>query len=57
MLERKKKITINKTTGKVTVKKKLKKGKYKIKVKVMSTGNATYKSSVWKTVTFKIKVK
>ena len=53
----KKKITINKNTGKVTVKKKLKRGTYKIKVKVMSTGNATYKSSGWKTVTFKIKVK
>ena len=53
----KKKITINRTTGKVTVKKKLKKGTYKIKVKVMSTGNATYKASGWKTVTFKIKVK
>ena len=52
-----KKVTINKSTGKVTVKKKLKKGTYKIKVKVMSTGNAIYKSSVWKTVTFKIKVK
>ena len=56
-LSGKKKITINKTTGKVTVKKKLKKGTYKIKVKVMSTGNASYKESGWKTVTFKIKVK
>ena len=53
----KKKITINRTTGKVTVKKKLKRGTYKIKVKVMSAGNATYKASAWKTVTFKIKVK
>ncbi|MBO4681129.1 MAG: leucine-rich repeat domain-containing protein [Clostridiales bacterium] len=53
----KKKITINKTTGRVTVKKKLKRGTYKIKVRVMSTGNATYKASGWKTVTFKIKVK
>ena len=52
-----KKITINKTSGKVTVKKKLKRGTYKIKVKVMSKGNATYKASSWKTVTFKIKVK
>ena len=56
-LSGKKKITINKTTGKVTVKKKLKKGTYKVKVKVMSKGNATYKASSWKTVTFKIKVK
>ena len=53
----KKKITINKYTGAVTVKKKLKKGSYKIKVKVMVTGNETYKASGWKTVTFKIKVK
>ena len=53
----KKKITVNRTTGKVTVKKKLKRGTYKIKVKVMSTGNATYKASAWKSVTFKIKVK
>ena len=53
----KKKITINKTTGKVTGKKKLKRGKYKIKVKVKSVGNAKYKSTGWKTVTFKIRVK
>ena len=39
------------------LKKKLKKGSYKIKVKVMVTGNETYKASGWKTVTFKIKVK
>ncbi len=30
---------------------------FTIKVKVMSTGNATYKSSDWKTVTFKIRVR
>ena len=52
-----KKITINKTTGKVSVKKKLKRGTYKIKVKVMSSGNGTYKASSWKTVKFKIKVR
>ena len=52
-----KKITINKTTGKVTVKKGLKKGTYKMKVKVMAAGNADYKASVWKTVTFKVKIK
>ena len=52
-----KKITINRTTGKVTVKKKLKRGTYKVKVKVIATGNANYKASGWKTVTFKIKVK
>jgi endo-1,4-beta-xylanase len=52
-----KKITINKTTGKVTVKKKLKKGTYKIKVKVMSRGDRYYRASDWQTVTFTIKVK
>lgn len=52
-----KKITINKTTGKVTVKKGLKKGTYKVKIKVKAAGNASYKASAWKTVTFKIKVK
>lgn len=52
-----KKITIAKTTGKVTVKKGLKKGTYKVKVKVKAAGNAAYKASAWKTVTFTIKVK
>ena len=52
-----KKILINKSTGKVTVKKKLKKGNYKVKVKVMAAGNDQYKPSAWKTVTFRIKVK
>lgn len=52
-----KKITINKKTGKVTVKKGLKKGKtYKVKVKVTAAGNRTYQSGT-KTATFKIKVK
>ena len=52
-----KKITINKKTGKVTVKKGLKKGTYKVKVKVKAAGNANYKASAYKTVTFKIQVK
>ena len=51
-----KKITINKNTGKVTIKKKLKKGTYKVKVKVRAEGNSKYKP-VTRTVTFKIKVK
>ena len=38
---------------KVTVKKGLKKGTYK--VKVMAKGSANYKTSAWKTVTFKIR--
>ena len=37
--------------------KKTKKGTYKIKVRIMSTGNATYKASDWKTVTVTVKVK
>ena len=52
-----KKIVINKTTGKVTVKKGLKKGTYKVKVKVRADGNANYKASAWKTVTFGVRVK
>ena len=51
------KITINKKTGKVTVKKGLKKGTYKVKIKVKAAGNANYKASSLKTVTCKIKVK
>ena len=51
-----KKITINKKTGKVTVKKGLKKGAYKVKVKVTASGNAKYKKAA-KAVTFKVKVK
>ena len=51
-----KKITINKKTGKVTVKKGLKKGTYKVKVKVKAAGNKTY-AAVTKTATIKIVVK
>ena len=52
-----KKITINRTTGKVTVKKGLKKGKtYKVKVAVKAAGNVSYKSKTV-TTTFKIKIK
>ena len=53
----KKYFKINKTTGKVTVKKGLKKGTYKVKVKVKAAGNANYKASKEKTVTFTVKVK
>ena len=50
-----KKITVSKT-GKVTVKKGLKKGKtYKVKVKVSTEGNASYLSAE-KTVTLKVKI-
>ena len=52
-----KKITINKKTGKVTVKKGLKKGTYKIKVKVKAAGNTNFKASKQYKLTIKIKVK
>ena len=51
-----KKITINKKNGKVTIKKGLKKGTYKVKIKIKAKGNVNYKASSYKTVTFKIKV-
>ena len=51
-----KKISVNKKTGKITVEKGLKKGTYKVKIKVTAAGNASYKAKV-KTVTVKIKVK
>ncbi|MCR5207849.1 MAG: hypothetical protein K6C14_05160, partial [Eubacterium sp.] len=50
-----KKITVKKN-GKIVVKKGLKKGTYKIKIKVTAAGSANCKASV-KTVTVKIKVK
>ena len=52
-----KKITINKSTGKITIKKGLRRKTYKVKVKVRAAGNDQYKPSGWKTVTIKIKVK
>ena len=51
------KILINKTTGAITVKKKLKKKTYTVKVKVMASGDNSCNPSGWKTVSFKIKVK
>lgn len=44
-------------TGKVTVRKGLKKGTYKVKVNVKAKGNANYKASKPKPVTFKVRVK
>ena len=52
-----KKIAISKTTGKVTVKKGLKKGTYTVKVKIQAAGDDYHDKSAWKTVTFKVKVK
>jgi hypothetical protein len=40
-----KKIRINKKTGKITIKKKLKKGTYKLKVKVKAAGTSKYKDA------------
>ena len=51
-----KKLSIAKTTGTITVKKKTKKGTYKIKVKVTAAGNDSYKA-LTKTVTLKVRVK
>lgn len=52
-----KKIKVNKKTGKITIKKGLKKGTYKVKMKIKAKGDRNYKASSYKTVTFKIKVK
>ena len=49
-------ISINKKTGKVTVKKKTKAGTYKVKVKVVAAGNANFNTAT-KTVTIKVVVK
>lgn len=50
----KKKISVSAKTGKVTVKKGLKKGTYKVKVEVRAAGDVNYNASAAKTVTFKI---
>ena len=52
-----KKITIGKSSGKVTVKRGLKKGKYKIKVSVQAAGDANYKASALKPITIVVKIK
>lgn len=51
----KKYFTVNKKTGKITVKKGLKKGTYRIKVRVYDKGNGKYKAKK-KNVTVKIRV-
>lgn len=48
---------VKKDTGRITVKKGLKRGKYSVTVKVYDPGNKNYKSSGWKKVTFILKVK
>ena len=52
-----KKIKINTSTGKITIKKKIKKGTYKVKIKVMAMGDVNHEASQWETVTIKVKVK
>ena len=52
-----KKISVSKSTGKITVKKGLKKKTYKVTVKISAAGNYGYDPSEVLTVTFKIKVK
>ena len=51
-----KKFAVNAKTGKLTVKKKLKKGTYKVRVKVTAKGTANYKAAA-RTVTITVKVK
>ena len=53
----KKYFKIDSSTGRITVKKKLKKGTYKMKVAVQASGDANYNPSAVQTVTIKIKVK
>lgn len=52
----KKYFTVDKKTGKIKVKKGLKKGTYTVKLKVKAAGSGDYKSAT-KTVTIKVKVK
>ncbi len=51
-----KEISVNKKTGKVTVKKGTKKGLYKAKIRVRAEGTSNYMASGWKTVTVSIKI-
>lgn len=53
----KKKLSVDAKTGKIIVKKGLEKGTYKVKVNILAKGNANYKASAWKAVTFKLRVK
>ena len=53
----KKKLSVDAKTGKIIVKKGLGKGTYKVKVNIQAKGNANYKASAWKAVTFQLRVK
>ena len=48
---------INKKTGKLIIKKGLKKGTYKVTVKLKAAGKGKYKASSWKKAVIRIKVK
>jgi hypothetical protein len=52
-----KKIVIDKTTGKITLKKGLKKGTYNVKVKITAPADACYRGADSKTITVKVVVK
>ena len=52
-----KKIVVNKSTGKVTLKKGLAKGTYKVKVKLTAAKGANYKAAKAKTIMLTVKVK
>ena len=52
----KKSFKVNTNTGSVKIRKKLKKGTYKVTVKVKAAGNANYNASALKTVVFKVKI-
>ena len=49
-------LSVNSKTGKITVKKKTKKGTYKIKVKVTSAANTNYKAAA-RNIIVKIMIK
>lgn len=51
------KIAVNKRTGKMTVKKGLRKGTYKVKVKLTAASSANYRAAKSKTIAVKIVVK
>ena len=51
------KFSVNSKTGNVSVKKKTKKGTYKIKVRIKAAGNTNYLPSEYKNITITIKVK
>ena len=53
----KSKFSVNAKSGKITVKKGLKSGTYKVKVKVKAKGTALYKASSWKKATITVKVR